>query len=818
MQQQTKQETKQANKLTKYIKLSLKLGVIGFIFSITFIGGVIFYYAKDLPNFNSIADYKPKLITKVYAENNILVAEYAKEKRIYVPLEDIPEKIVKSLLATEDKLFYQHYGFDLKGIARAFIKNILFNSREGASTITQQLVKNLLLTNERTYSRKIKELILSYKIEKAFSKNEILELYLNHIYLGSGSYGVMQASLNYFNTDLKSLTNEQIAVLVGLPKAPNKYNPLNNPKFARYRRDIVLRRMLDMGIITIEEYKESVKSEIKLNPKRKYYGQDAPDFSEHIRRIIKDTYGEKELYTSGMHINTTLNMEMQKIAQKAVLNGVKIYDKRHGWRGPLAKLVFFGRWNSRVKSLKKQLPQYKVIGEFAYVSEIDDETKVAHIVDEHNNLGIIPFKELKWAREFIGTNEKGPRVKKVSDVLNSGDIILVRKLKEQKNENPELTAYTLEQFPKVQAALVAMDPKSGAVRALVGGFDKQGTFNRAIQAKRQVGSSFKPFVYGSALENGFQTNSIILDAPIVVRSQIKEDAWKPQNYSEKVYGPATLRRGLEKSRNLMTINLARKLGISKIIKFASKLGIPTENMKNNLSTALGTASISLIDMVSAYTVFANEGIYNKPFFIRSIQDFSGSTIYKNGYNCNSCSDESVNANSIPDKIDSLDLTGKQVISDTLAYMITDLMQGVVKRGTGWRAKKLGITVAAKTGTTNDWFDAWFMGFSPDLVIGVWSGFDNPQTLGNQETGSGVSGPIWAEFMSEAKKLLPNSNFKIPEDIVFVKVDLDTGQLPTSKTKKTILEVFRNGNQPNGDAKHQTHFEETSEDSFLEGIY
>lgn len=818
------------------LKKLLKLAIAGFISGVALIIGVIAYFASDLPDFNSIADYKPRLITKIYSENNQLVAEYAKEKRIYVTLEDVPVKIVKSLLATEDTKFYEHNGFDLKGIIRAALKNILFGSREGASTITQQLVKNLLLTNERTYSRKIKELILSYRIEKRFSKDEILELYLNHIYLGAGSYGVMQAALTYFNTDLDNLNNAQIALLVGLPKAPNGYNPLRKPKVARFRRDVVLGRMLDIELINKEEYKEAIDSELQLNPRKKYYGQDAPDFSEHVRRKLNDKYGKDALYTSGLHVNTTLDLNLQHAAQKAVLNGVVAYDRRHGFKGPIAKTSFLTNWESRLKQLNKKYSNYKVIGEFAYVKEINDEAKVATVIVKDDTIAEIPLTELKWARKFISTNEKGPIVRKVSDVLEAGDIILVKLLDKQpkptvvskeievdgekKTVEEEVTAtpqYSLQQYPTVQSALVAIDVKTGAVKALVGGFDKQGTFNRAIQATRQPGSSFKPFVYATALEQGYKTNSIILDAPIIQRNQEDNTAWKPHNYSEKVYGPSPLRRGIEKSRNLMTIRLAKKVGIGNIIKFAHKLGLPTDNLERNLSTALGSGAVSLIDMVSAYTVFANSGIYNQPYFIESIQDRSGDVVFKKGFDCTDCRSENITENNIPNQLEEFEPAGEQVISDTLAYQITDLLQGVVKRGTGWRARAVGIPLAAKTGTTNDYKDSWYVGYSADLAIGVWSGFDNPQTLGEQETGSGVSGPIWAEFMKEAKKFLPNSNFQIPEDIVFVKVDEKTGQLPSSNTKRTLLEVFVEGTEPNAKASNSIA-QETEELDILDGIY
>lgn len=831
----------------RLLKRLMKLAGFGFIAGIVFIVSVIWYFAKDLPDFDNISDYKPKLITKIYAENNELVAEYAKEKRIYVKLEDVPVKLVKSLLATEDTNFYNHNGFDLKGIIRALLKNITSGSREGASTITQQLVKNLLLSNERTYTRKIKEVILSYRIERRFTKNEILELYLNHIYLGAGSYGVMQASLTYFNTDLDSLNNAQIALLVGLPKAPNGYNPLRRPKVARFRRDVVLGRMFKENLIDKNEYDVAIDSTLQLNPRKKYYGQDAPDYSEHIRRVLEEKYGKDRLYKSGLQVNTTLDLDLQKAAQKAVLNGVKNYDRRHGYRGPVTTISLFNTWEQRVKQLNKKHSTYKVIGDFAYVSAINEEDTTAQVILEDGALGEINLEELKWARKFIGANEKGPRVRKASDVLEIGDVILVKKLPNQPEpiiiepepveENPTETPtiaegdeveqleviphiykYSLEQYPNNQSALIAIDVKTGAVKALVGGFDKQGTFNRAIQAKRQVGSSFKPFVYGAALEKGFKTNSIILDAPIILRDAELNKSWKPQNYSEKVYGPAPLRRGIEKSRNLMTIRLARKVGISNIVKFATRLGLPTENMERNLSTALGSASMSLIDMVSAYTVFANSGIYNKPYFIESIQNKDGSVIFKKGFDCPECGDQMAKETNLPEAIDNMEPTGQPVITDSLAYMVTDLLQGVVKRGTGWRARAVGIPLAAKTGTTNEYIDAWYVGYSADLAIGVWSGFDNPRTLGEHETGSGVSGPIWAEFMKEAKKHLPNSNFQIPEDVVFVKVDEKTGQLPTKNTTKTLLEVFINGTEPNAEGSHNEFVESSEGEDDLEGIY
>jgi penicillin-binding protein 1A len=796
-----------------WLKFLFIMGFLGGLFGAMTIAVVLFYFSQQVPDFRTLADYKPALVTKIYAEDGTILAEYAKERRIYTPISEIPEPIIEAFLAAEDWNFYNHPGFDIKGIIRAALVNIFTGHKQGASTITQQVAKTFLLTNERTYTRKIKELILAYRMENAFTKDEILELYLNQIYFGNGTYGVTAASLGYFGKPLSQLTIGQRAILAGLPKAPSAYNPLRYPRVARLRRDVIIKRMEAEGIISSEQAEVAIAKDMEVSPIPLKSPEVAPHFSEYVRRYLQDKYGTDTLYTGGLTVHTTLDTKLQEYAEEAVYQGLRAYDRRHGYRGPIGKLGFSFNWQTRVNQEYREHQHIKQLGIPAAVLKVDDEEGKADIGLPGGGLGSIPFSAVTWAREHISNEERGPKVGTISDVLKKGDIIFVKPMRDVTTTTIAEDIYSLEQIPKVQGALVALNSRTGAIKAMVGGIGSGKGFNRAVQGKRQIGSSFKPFVYALALEKGYTPASTVLDAPVVLRQDEMDEAWKPHNYSEKIYGPSTLRRGLEKSRNLMTIRLARELGIGDIISFSQRFGL-TEEMERDLSTALGSSSAPLLQLTSAYSVFPNQGQWVEPYFVDYIEDMVGNNIYS-PFSCTECLEESFLT--APEKVT---IESWQSVSPDIAYQVTNMLRGVVKNGTGWRAREVGREVGAKTGTTNDFIDAWFMGFSPELTVGVWVGFDTPQNMGNNETGSKAAGPIWTEFMKNALADKPMRPFAIPEGITFVRIDADTGLLPTKQTKKTIIESFIPGTEPqNTKQKYQYKQNEPNNKGInLQGIF
>ena len=781
---------------------------------------ILYYYSTQVPDYRTLAEYTPSLITKVYDRHGEVLAEYAKQRRVYVPIDEMPQSVINAYLAAEDDQFYKHSGFDIKGIVRAALINIFTSRKQGASTITQQVAKNFFLSSERSYVRKIKELILSYRIEKAFSKDKILELYLNQIYLGSASYGVAAAAMAYYGKDLDELTHAQLAMLAGLPKAPSRYSPISNGRVARYRRDVVLHRMLAEKFITQNEHDLAIDEDLNLNPTPLKYGQDASHFSEHVRRFILDTYGESELYKAGFSVHTTLDKTMQSYAEEAVYKALRDYDRRHGYRGPVGRMNLLINWQGRIDKEAKKWSNKKKIGIPAVVLDIDDTAGVAYVGLPKNIRGTIELSSVKWARKYIDADSLDKKIKKVSDVLSTNDIIIVKAVSEiytpAKGANKADGFYSLEQIPKAQGSFIALEPSTGAILAMVGGLDDGTGFNRAVQSKRQVGSALKPIVYALALEKGYTPASIILDAPVVLRSNELDNAWKPHNYSEKVYGESTLRRGLEKSRNLMTIRLARDLGMGSIIRYIRKYGV-TSDMERNLSTALGSSSISLLELTSAYGVFANAGRTVKPYAVNMVQDAVGTVIYRQHELCDTCAVDISESLYEPQK---LPVVGEQIIPETAAFQMAHMLEGIVKRGTAWRARAVGQPVGAKTGTTNDFIDAWLMGIAPNMAIGAWVGFDRPQTLGNNETGSKAAAPIWVDF---ATKALNSSDdvlsYKVPEGISFVQIDSDTGTLPNSKTKKRIFEAFMVGTEPTSAKKEvQKETHSGTSDIQFQGIY
>lgn len=756
------------------------LGVLGVLLGAITAAGVVTYYSSQLPDFRKLTEYEPSLITKVYDRNGGVIAEFAKERRIWTPVEEMPKLLINAYLAAEDSDFYRHGGYDLKAIIRAALVNALTNRKQGASTITQQVAKTFLLSNERTYTRKIKELILSWRIEKAYSKDEILEMYLNRIYLGNGSYGVAAAAQTYFSKTLAELDVAEVALLAGLPQAPSRYNPLRSPDKAKARRDIVIGRMEAEKMITPDQAAAARASALVLNSNPLKRGDDAPHFSEYIRRMVEQQYGSKALYEDGLIIYTTVDLETQKLAEKAVYEGLRDYDRRHGWRGPLAQLVSMDDWPKQLEAMAGEYSYSTRIGEPAVVLAVADKVTVG-FYDERK--ATLDPASLRWT----GRSAKS--------LLKVGDVVMVKNTK---------GTYALEQIPAVQGALTALDVRSGEVLAMVGGLGEGIGFNRAIQGKRQVGSSFKPFVYAAALENGYTPASIIMDAPVVFRHG--NVSWKPQNYDGKMSGPTPLRVGLEKSKNLMTINLAQEIGLRPISDLVRRMGIPDRVPTTDLTVALGTVDMSLLDMTAAYAVFPRGGLYVPPSFISRIQDNRGNTLYRGHPACEGCV---AALGGSPDKTPAPPpIPATQALSPQVAYQMTSLLQGVVKRGTGFKASKLGLPLGGKTGTTNDYIDAWFVGFSPSLAVGVWVGFDKPKPMGEAETGARSALPIWIDFIGPAMRGKPVQDFPVPDGLEFVQVDADNGLLPGPATTRTITEPFVPGTAPTS----------VAQPSFWEGIF
>ncbi|HEX6956899.1 MAG TPA: penicillin-binding protein 1A [Ferrovibrio sp.] len=749
----------------------------------------LWYFGRDLPDYQQLADYQPPVTTRVHAGDGRLIAEFAHERRLFVPIEAIPPLVKQAFLAAEDKNFYEHSGIDPVGLIRAVIQNavnVAQNRRPvGASTITQQVAKNFLLTNEVSLTRKAKEAILAFRIEKAFSKDKILELYLNEIYLGAGSYGVAAAALAYFDKSLYDLTVPEAAFLAALPKAPSNYNPVRHPERAKDRRDWVIGRMLEDGVITAEQARQAVATPLTTRTRPDSEVARADWFAEEVRRELADRYGEKRLYEGGLSVRTTMNPRLQAIGEQALRDGLVAYDHRAGgWRGPLHHIALNDNWRASLAALGT-IPGVLQPWRVAVVLDLNDSAAEIGFAD--GSRGRIPYSGLRWARKKLGPDSFGPVPRKPADVLAKGDVVAV----EPMNGNPQ-DGYMLRQIPEVGGALVALDPHTGRVLALVGGFSYAvSQFDRAIQAQRQPGSAFKPFVYAAALDSGFTPSSLILDAPFVMDQGPGLPLWKPGNYTKRFYGPSTLRVGIEKSRNLMTVRLAQAIGMDKVVDYAKRFGV-VDDMPPVLSMALGAGETTLLRLTTAYAEFVNGGRKITPTLIDRIQDRKGHTIYRHDNRpCPDCvspfhADEMMPV--IPDM-------RPRVIDQVTAYQIVSILEGVVQRGTGVRIRELGIPLAGKTGTTNDSNDAWFIGFSPDLAVGVYAGYDTPKSLGKHEQGATIAVPIFKEFMAKALANKPAIQFRVPPGVRLVRVQADTGELARPGDRHVILEAFRPGTEP-----------------------
>ena len=728
----------------------------------------LWYFSTGLPDYKKLETYEPPVSSRVYASNGDLIAEYAIEKRLFVPYDAIPKPIINAFLSAEDKNFFAHTGIDPQGIIRAVInnfKNITQNKRlEGASTITQQVAKNFLLTNEVSVKRKIKEAILAFRIEKAYSKERILELYLNQIYLGSGTYGIAAASLEYFDKSVKELNYSEAALLAALPKAPSKYNPFRFYEVAKMRRNLVLQNLNENNFINNSELKKFKLEEINLKKRKIKLLEEANYYTEEIRRIIKDNYGFDKLYAEGLSIKSALDVNYQLYALSALRSGIESYDRRHGWRGPILNKKKQKNWQEILKQ-KKIDPSLN--WNLAEIINVTDSEIIFKILNKKKQ-ETISVSNLKWAIK-----------KTIYHTFKINDVIFVNKKTDGKWE--------LKQYPKVNGAIVVIDPFSGKVKALAGGFSfSSSEFNRATQAKRQPGSAFKPFVYAAALENNYSPNSIILDAPFTAEQGVGLKNWKPENYGKEFYGPTTLRKGVEYSRNLMTVRIAQDLGLKKILKLSSSVGIYND-IPELLSVSLGSAETTLLQITNAYSIFLNGGKKINPTLIERIQDRRGKTIYNSEKRvCVGCDKFSETENSIPYIRDNY----KQVISKETAYQILSILEGAVQRGTGKKLKDLNVPLAGKTGTTNDNFDAWFIGATSNLIVGVYVGFDNPKTLGKYETGAKVALPIFKKFVRQALYKDEFKSFTAPKEIFFSAINYNTGKKENFSNSKSIIEAFK----------------------------
>jgi penicillin-binding protein 1A len=737
--------------------------------------GAYFWYiwSSNLPYVGSVKEYRPPIISEIYSDDGEVIGRFWEEKRIVIPLEEVPEHMINAFVAAEDARFFEHEGVDIISIARAFIKNISAGKIEqGGSTITQQVTRSLLLMNtKRTYRRKVREAILSIQFEKSFSKKHILFLYMNQIYLGQGAYGVEAASRTYFDKNARDLTLAEASLLAGLPQAPARYCPVAHFERAKARQRYVLDRMLEEGYITEKQLKEALAVKLDIRKKTENTFVKAPYFTEFVRRRLLETYGRERLYKGGLKVYTTVNLKMQRAAREALKKGLAELDKREGYRGPVKNITPEETSEFIVESMEKLGSEPIGPGSVveAVVEEVND-TKKEVIILVGKDACRLPLSEMKWARSpDPDVPYYASKVRRPSDVLKRGDVIFVRLLK--KAEKPFVWEVALEQTPEVQGALFCMVPETGEVKAMVGGRDFAGSqFDRATQARRQPGSAFKPIIYASALDWGMSPAEVIIDAPYVSDQNPDEEVWKPKNYKEKFFGPTLFRTGLAKSRNVITVKILKKIGVNHAIKYARKLGIESD-LSPDLSLALGSSGLSLMEMVRAYAVFANRGMLVKPIFTKRIIDRSGQVIEEN------------------------QPKGSQVIPKETAYVMTDLLRAVIKEGTGWRIKALKRPAAGKTGTTNNLRDAWFMGYTPTLVTGVWVGYDDQKAMGKGETGSRAASPIWLYFMSEVLKDQPVVDFQVPEGVVFAKIDAETGRLASNYSEKTVFQAFKDGNEP-----------------------
>ena len=759
---------------------------------------VFWTYGKDLPDYHQLAKYEPPVATRIHAGNGALIAEHATEKRVFMPVEAMPPRLIQAFLSAEDKAFYSHFGVDPRALFRAVVTNAMNYGTGrrpiGASTITQQVTKNFLLTNEVSIDRKIKEAILSFRMERAFTKDQILALYLNEIYLGMGSYGVAAAALNYFDKSLDQLTLEEMAYLAALPKAPANYHPIRKTRAATIRRDWVLGEMQQNGFITGDEARRARAMPLQIARQSGFDSAEAPYFAEEVRREVVSRFGEDMLYAGGLSVRTTLDPELQHAARMALQRGLEALDRRQGWRGALASHTGDGDLDDILaKHEATMLEDHHA----AYVTEVTKDQAQIYV---NGGRGRIPFQLAFWAYPPRGEDGVRPQpLNDLRDALAIGDIIMVQPPEGtpdliRDGFEPQPGDYALSQRPSVEGAIVALDPHTGRLLAMSGGYNYlDSEFNRAVQALRQPGSAFKPFVYLAALDQGYNPTTRILDAPLVVDQGPGKPKWKPANYTRRFYGPSIMRVGIEKSRNLMTARLAMNLGMDEIGDYARRFGL-NENLPPLLSMSLGAGETTLLRLTAAYGMLVNGGKKITPSLIDRVQDRNGKTIYRHdGRSCDACQSGAGMGEEIPDLGD----TREQLTSPASAFQMVSMLEGVIKRGTGRRISKLNLTLAGKTGTTNDNTNGWFIGFTPDLAVGVFVGYDTPRQLGKRETGSTVAVPIFGDFIAAAQAGRPVIPFRRPGGVTIIPVNAETGERVMPGDEKAIYEVFKPGQRPGG---------------------
>lgn len=789
--------------MLRFFGFLFAVGTILFLVGVAGVAGLMWHYSKDLPDYSQLQDYEPPVMTRVHATDGSLVAEYARERRLYLPIQAVPKRVIHAFLSAEDKNFYEHGGLDFNGMARAgalYIQNYGTGRRpQGASTITQQVAKNFLLTNEVSFTRKIKEALLAMKIERAYTKDKILELYLNEIYLGFSAYGIAAASLLYFDKSVHELTVAEAAYLAALPKAPSSLHPFRQRERATERRNYVIDRMVENGYVKAEEGDKAKKEPLAVTARPTGSHIFAAEyFAEEVRREIYDRYGEKKLYEGGLSVRATLDPKLQALARKVLADGLTKYDEAQGYRGPVQKLDITGDWGLKLAEVKA----LSDIGwKMAVVLETSDQSarigfqpprEPGGAIVRERRIGIVPIEGVKWAKAASGS-ARGRVPTKVSQVLEPGDVIYVEPLAAKDAQQEQNAQYRLRQIPEISGAITVMDPRTGRVLALVGGFSfDQSQFNRATQALRQPGSSFKPFVYAAALDNGYTPSTVVMDSPIEIDQGPGMGVWRPENYSAgKYYGPQTLRFGIEHSRNVMTVRLAQDVGMPLIAEYAKRFGV-YDDLPPYLSFALGAGETTTLRMTAAYSMFANGGRRIKPTLIDRIQDRYGHTIYKHDQReCRGCDAERWSNQPEPILVDKRE----QVIDPMTAYQITSMMEGVVQRGTATTVREVGKPVAGKTGTTNDEKDAWFVGFSPDLAVGVYLGFDKPKPMGRGATGGHLAAPIVRDFLKVALADRPAVPFRVPAGIKLIRIDPKSGMRAGPGSERVILEAFKPGTAP-----------------------
>ena len=787
--------------MIRFIKYLFSFGIAMGLAMALALAYIIYDTSKTLPSHESLARYEPPVMTRIHAGDGSLLAEYAKERRLFVPINAIPRRLIEAITSAEDKNFYTHMGVDPEALLRAVVVNLQGHlkgsSRRfiGASTITQQVAKNFLLTNERTITRKLREALIAIRMESSFTKDQILELYLNEIFLGQGSYGVAAASLNYFGKSLGELDLAQVAYLAALPKGPSNYHPVRQKARAIERRNWVLERMHENGYITEAEMKEAQARDIEVTLRpfgAKLFA--AEYFTEEARQAVEAIYGKEVLRTGGLSVRTTIDPKMQIFARQALAGGLIKFDREHGFRGPVRKIALTPDWPAELAKMKQYSDVYP--WQLAVVLEVNDEQasiglRPARFVkgkSSNPKLGVIPLVNLVWAREDKGLNKNGvvlgKKITSATQVLNPGDVVYVAPTGEGAN-------FHLVQMPEVEGGLVAMDPHTGRVLALAGGFSySRSQFDRVTQAKRQPGSAIKPFVYAAALDNGYTPSSVVLDAPIEIKLTNGE-TWKPSNYTNKFYGPSTLRRGIEFSRNVMTVRLAQDMGIGKFAGLTEQLGI-YRNLPAVLATSLGSGETTLLKMTAAYSMLANGGKKIQPTMLDRIQDRYGRTVWRHDKReCTGCNAAEWQNQSEPEFIENRQV----VMNPYTAYQITSMLEGVVERGTAKKLQEVGKPIAGKTGTTNDERDAWFIGYTPDLVVGVYVGYDRPRAMGKGETGGALAAPVVAQFMKLALKDIPATPFRVPAGVRLIPIDPKSGKRGTYGEDNVILEAFKPGEEP-----------------------